>query len=338
MATSFKTLVKPSLLVLCAIVIQSSYNPAFSQDETFDTPASKKKTDQEVYKEKPVKEYKYNKVMIIPYRPNMHVSDADPELCRATQKTSSEIRTQFRAEFDYSVTARIMPIYKTRPIMRAQTEEDMETLGNIYRSVRYAYEPTKKPNYEEIFKEKVTLKDRLQQKLKLKFEKKDQASTQADDIEQAYLTSGQDDKYMRAEIKNDSLLHKLEKEYGTDLFVFINQLEIKTLSKSCYDLQIKNYVREVKVHFSIYDSDGREISGDVISVIAETSSNDVSAIVQKAYPKLTEEIAAYLPTPRKTVNDLFRERAKERQKDAEKKAKLAKKNREKTIYETGQLK
>ena len=44
----------------------------------------------------------------------------------------------------------------------------------------------------------------------------------------------------------------LSEKYGTDIFVFMSQLEIKTNYDDCLNLALKIYQREIKVHFAIY--------------------------------------------------------------------------------------
>jgi len=91
------------------------------------------------------------------------------------------------------------------------------------------------------------------------------------------------------------LLRMLSEKYGTDLFVFLNQFEIKTNYNDCLDLALKIYRRQFKVHYSIYDGNGKQLYGDVAVVDFPSNTNDTSEIIKENFQKIADAIVQHVP-------------------------------------------
>jgi hypothetical protein len=96
---------------------------------------------------------------------------------------------------------------------------------------------------------------------------------------------------MNVKLSHPELLKMLSDKYGVDLFVFINQLEIKTNYNDCIDFQLKIYEREIKVHFSIFDKYGKQLAGDVAISLFPSNSNDIGEIMAGNFPSISSYIA-----------------------------------------------
>ena len=100
---------------------------------------------------------------------------------------------------------------------------------------------------------------------------------------------------MNIKLSHPELLTKLSEKYGTDLFVFLNQFEMKTHYDDCLDLALKIYKRELKVHYSIFDATGKQLYGDVAVVYFPSNSNDIIEIMSRNFPKISDYIAKTVP-------------------------------------------
>jgi len=285
-----------------------------AQDYTFD-PDKKAKPDREVYS---AVKTKYSKVLLIPYRPVMHLPDpaGDVELVQYSKKSYNEIRKKLRWSLDFSLTEKIKPLFKTMPLLRNQAEGGQRDLDRIYASVGYKYE-------KRVIKEDETKKPTLNPKQL--FAKRDaNKSASGGEKTKEGLIEGQivtkeknrEKEYMNIIINDATLIPYLSNKYGTDLFVFINQFEIKKTFASGSDVPYSNYEREVKVHYTILDMDGNQLWGDVIVAQIPPKTNDIDDIIKIAFAPIAEQLTTNLPGVGKTSEEIKME--KESMKKAEK--------------------
>ncbi len=91
------------------------------------------------------------------------------------------------------------------------------------------------------------------------------------------------------------LFEELYKEYNADIFVFVTQFEIKTNYKSCMDIANQIYKREVMVHFTIYNKEGKLLAGSYATSFFPSDSNNANKIIGDCFPELAGYIAGCLP-------------------------------------------
>ena len=227
----------------------------------------------------------YDKVVLIPYMPNQHLSDADTDLSRANQMTTGDIRATIRKSLDKNIYLYLKKQYPTIALMSDTIDGDLK---GIYNSINFEY-ATPTPLLEKK-DQKITLKDKLaiQTDKVLKKEK-----------EEVYFINGSkvkvyknDTKYYKTVISNPNLLPFMADKFEARRFVFVNMFEIKTRYEHCLDLQNKNYEKEISVHFSIYDPNNKHLFGDVITIVYDSNSNDLRSIAEKVFPVVGEYITS----------------------------------------------
>ena len=278
-----------------------------AQDYTFD-PDKKKKTDKDVYNEGSAK---YSKVLLIPYNSVMHLPDpaGDVELVEHSKNSYEEIRKKLRWSLDFDLTDKIKIHYKIMPMLRNQTEGGQKDLDRIYGSVGYKYE-------KRIIKE-----DETRNPMPTGRQEKQEAGNKKPKegiIEGQIVTEekNREKEYMNVIISDETLIPYLSGKYGTDLFVFINQFEIKKTFASGSDVPYGNYEREVKVHYTILDKDGNQLWGDVIVAHIPPKTDNIEDIIKIAFTPIAEQLSANLPGIGKTKEEIKME--KENRKKAEK--------------------
>ncbi len=286
-------------LLICVIIFNLC-NRCLSQDYTFD-PDKKKKTDKEVYSEGSTK---YSKVLLIPYNPVMHLPDpaGDVELVQHSKNSYEEIRKKLRWSLDFDLAEKIKTHYKIMPMLRNQAEGGQKDLDRIYGSVGYEYE------------KRVIKEDKTVNRQPATGNKKPEEGI----IEGQVVTEGKnrEKEYMNVLISDETLIPYLSGKYGTDLFVFINQFELKKTFASGSDVPYGNYERDVKVHYTILDKDGTQLWGDVIIAHIPPETDNIEDIIKIAFSPIAEQLSANLPGIGKTKEEIKME--KENRKKAEK--------------------
>ncbi len=218
----------------------------------------------------------YKKILVIPYNPMMHLSDADHEIAEYSQKKPETIRSVFRRGILQSVTGQLFGIGESQPLLSDFSTDIQKDLEMVYGSISYSM--------DTIFPILHPVKDSLKKKPSL-FSKS--SATKIKEV--------RDVKYMNTRLSHPELLVHLSGKYGAELFVFLNQLEIKTNYSDCLDLALKIYRRELKVHYSVFNSSGKQVYGDVAIVDFPSNSNDVAEIMRKNFPKISEYILNSIP-------------------------------------------
>jgi hypothetical protein len=218
-------------------------------------------------------------IMLIPYDPRFYLSDADKDIAEATKKTPQTIRTYFHNRAEWFTWRELKRIYPTVSLLQNDTLQDyIAAAGSLFSVTAFEYATPSMKIPEQIVADMPS------------------ASKNASDsrIATNYLNNDNHNRYMKADIKNKSILTQLGNQYGTDIFVFLTQFEIKTNYKNCLDIANKIYEREIRLHFTIYDKNGKLIGGNYAVATIPSDVNHMDEIVLKCFPLLSKGIAAAL--------------------------------------------
>ncbi len=217
----------------------------------------------------------YKKILLIPYNPMMHLSDADHDIAEYSEQNPQQIRAKFRHGLTNYVSADLMKVYQVQSMASNVLRDNEGELDMIYGSLNY--------KEDTVYPVAHPAKDTTQKKSL--FAKKNSPK----------VAEIHDLKYMNIKLSHPELLQMLSEKYGTDLFVFLNQFDIVTNYSDCLDLAMKIYRRQLKVHYSVFDASGKQLYGDVAVVDFPSNSNDVNNIMEKNFPTLAEYIAKTIP-------------------------------------------
>ncbi len=252
----------------------------------------------------------YNKVMVIPYDPRLFLSDCTHDLIKHNKMEGEEVSKRFRYGLDYNINARILSKYETYHMLRDTSVDAQKDLQAIYRGIGYKYETPLRPDEEEKKKKGIS---NIIDNLKAKFQKKDEIQSD-NSLEARQATSYRKEEkepkqYFNTKIHNVEMLTYLNEKYGTDLFLFINQFELKTNYDRCIDRANGVFEREALIHFSIFNKYGEQLYGDVVTVIFPSNSNDLDVIIRSNFPLVADFLSEKLPIPKKINEEIVTEEA-----------------------------
>jgi hypothetical protein len=113
-----------------------------------------------------------------------------------------------------------------------------------------------------------------------------------------------DQRFMNLQIKNATLVPYLYGKYKSDIFVFINELDIKSSSSnSPADPTVTDGFRKIIVHYTVYTFDAKEINSGIAETQFPVSLNNPNKIVNTYFAKIaqtiTERINLALAPPQK---------------------------------------
>lgn len=241
---------KTVALTVCAFVFISTYQTLFAQ----------------------VDSSRQHTVLVISYNPDYYLSDAEQDIMKQSQMDVNLYRNEFRNGLDDELQHSISKLYPCITMLQTENYQGMEEFRKLVRTTSYAYS------------DPVIPKSLQEKKLNAVQEEKTGMSNSA-----FYKAPAGEIKFMNG-VPDPSVLKSLHEKFATDIFVFISQFEIKTNFSRCLDLANRVYQRDLFVHYSIYDSNGKLLAGNVASAHFPSSSSRVGAIMHDCFPSIAAQV------------------------------------------------
>ena len=237
-------------------------------------------------------------VLVIPFESKMYLSDIDRDLGEANNLNFQDIKAKFRSALDREIFLALKPYYSPLSFYTIPPQESRTELGYIYNSIGY--------KYELVPEEEVVKKENAATKLIGKFKKKEKE----EEYIQAGMRNGQivsqvdnREKYMKTTLVNEKLIPNLNNKYKSTYYVFINQLDIKRSADLRYVANEEQYKREIKVHYTVFDNTGKEVSSGAIKSRFSSNQNDIDKIVKIQFPLIAQRIVQNLVDQSPTSSD-----------------------------------
>jgi hypothetical protein len=212
-----------------------------------------------------------NKVMIIPFEKRLYLSEIDHHINAETKLTAKEIKHKFRD----GLNEQLYKAFKTAGFgvvdLMDDTTKYKKEIESIYGHLTYDYQKVPdQNNYQPPKKEK-------EQK---KIEKG-----------QLNVESNSDARFMNAKIDDAKLVPMLYAKHKTNVFVYINQLEIRASnSKGPAELNTGNGNRRIVVHYTVYTHDAKEINSGIAEEEFESTLNNPKKIIDKHFAQIASLI------------------------------------------------
>lgn len=225
------------------------------------------------------------KVLVIPFEPKLYMSEIDKNVNKETNMNFNQIRNAFRSGLDYSVVAEFRKKHKVISLMSDSTRSVSEQ-NYIYKSIAYKYEVVPDSNREKSTEKEVKEQPKVQNG-------------------QLNVATNSQKKYMNTKITNPNLLTTLNKKYGTEIFIFINELDLKINFDNNGKSSAGTYDRIAEVHYSIYDLSGKLIDSGLATKIFPATVDNPNKIVNSYFSDVAQTIhenfiAATTPKPEKS--------------------------------------
>ncbi len=222
----------------------------------------------------------YHKVLLVEFDTMMYLSDAEQEIIEQSQKKPEAFHTYLRKSLDNKIAGEVEAIIPCYSMLNDKSEQASEFTAEIYGRSSYRYDELMKLKHVKSTKPKTaTGKSKANEDFA---------------IADQYVTVQGDANYMNAAIENKNLFERLNNQYGADLFLFINQLEIKTNYNNCIDIERHVYKRELIISYSVYDAKGKQVDGNLAHAFFPSDSNRDSDIAERTFPAIAQSIAAHI--------------------------------------------
>jgi hypothetical protein len=210
------------------------------------------------------------KILVIPFDPKLYMSEVDKKVGTEAKMNFNQLRATFRTGLDHQVAAKLGSLNTTYSLL-SDTVKNKKDLDLIYHSISYDYD---KPNPDgAVSKNSGTAKQ--------------QPAIQNG---QLMVEMSDDSRFMNTKLTNPQLLPYLLEKYNAEVFVFINELDIKK-NEDSYDIATDTYLRDVIVHYTVFDKTGKRINAGIAKSSFSSSLNEPKTIINTAFPSIAKTIA-----------------------------------------------
>lgn len=218
-----------------------------------------------------------HRVMIVPFEPRLYLSEIDQNIHRETKQSGAQIRHNFRDGLSEQLYRSLKNSgYGVLDLMQ-DTARYKKDIDGIYQYLSYHYQ--KVPDQNNY---KAPAKEKDEQKIR-----KGQLAVETND----------ENRFMNAKITSPKLVPLLYGKHKTDLFIFINQLDIKAMgSKDPTDLSAGSDKRKIVVHYTVYSLDAKEINSGIAEEEFESSLNNPKKIIDKHFSVIAAMIVQRMNT------------------------------------------
>ena len=213
-----------------------------------------------------------HKIMLIPFEPRLYMSEIDYALNKESKLSSKQIKNVFRDGINEQLYKSLKSQHLVIDLM-ADTVKTKKDLGDIYQYLVLEY---------------MRVPDQTHYKPPVK-EKQESTVKNGQIIDE----TNTDACFMNAKIRNPSLVPYLYGKYKSDIFVFINQLDIKA-SNSGGPADVTTTTdgfRKLVVHYTVYTFDAKEINSGIAETQFPSALNNPQKIVSGYFSKISQIIS-----------------------------------------------
>jgi len=242
--------------------------------------------------------YTYGKrLILVPFKPYDYKSDADADIAKQNELDPSYVKLVFRSSFDQVLTNALKNRFEIIRLNLDSPAEYKEDLQAFYNSTGTAYERPilVRPAQTDIDKAKKT-KSQLFIDEMAKLANIDRTPKTYRGVDGGEFKAPNElTRYYKTTISNPNIIPYMQDKYQNDYFLFINMMEVTTRYDQCIDLENKNYNREFSLHYTLYDKQGKQVVGNVITLLFPSNTNKINDIIAKNFGVIAKEINKSLP-------------------------------------------
>lgn len=251
MATIFLNIFSNNkLLLVCFLLLHIG---AYAQETTYN-PGEKEREEQSKTR---------HRMLLVPYNPKMYMSRIDHKINEQTKYTQKQINQIIRFGLNNELNNACKRYFKSFDLLSDTAKYNKEIQG-IYGNIGYSY-------------------DKIPDQSQYQAPKSEKPKSGVKNG-QIVTEVNRDARFMNTKVKNPALIPDLYKKHQTDLFLFINQIDILASSSESPEF------RKIIIHYTAYTVDAREINSGTCQVLFPITENDPHKIVKNYLSSAAKEI------------------------------------------------
>lgn len=230
-------------------------------------------------------------LLLIPFESKMYLSDVNGALAKANNLSTEQIVERFAAAIDQSILHTFEEKCSVSSFYMLDDEESATDLAYVFDNRELVYELVSKT------KEKTKT-----QKLKSKLKKKEDDSYHRGTISGGQIVTKREtrERYMKAVVKDTTVLDSMQSKFNNKYFLFVNQLDVMTFIDAQKMAQ-GGFEREIKWHYTLYHRNGSILSTGISRTTFPANQNNINEIIKSNFPLLAKQIFEDLFPPEEVI-------------------------------------
>ncbi len=238
-------------------------------------------------------ENRTKRVLLVPFDPRIYYNDASYLMAPKYNDTHDELMLYFREQFNNQLYAALMDSCQIVNLLTDNTREAQEDISGIYSSISYELRLAMQnapEDPDEVKKMNYFQRRRHEKEQKRKQEEMENAKTRIVNGEIVGRKQKVNDKYLHIIFHQPDVLKEIALKRNIDYYLFINQFDIKGNYGDPYLSGNSKSKRNIKVHFSLFNSDGKLIHGSFGQNEIPFSLDDKKDVSNLYFPEIIRQI------------------------------------------------
>lgn len=238
---------------------------------------------------------RYNRqkrVLVVPFDERIYFNDATAEIAKRDGLTHDEIMEYFRYQLNLQLVNSLIDSCEVVDLFKDNTREDEADISGLYTTMSYEL---RLAEFELDTENMGALARKRAEKLEeaRRKQREEEMKNARPGIQNGELVGRKqqtDDMYLHIIIGQPEVLKEIASRRKVDYFLFVNQFDIKTDYRDPYISGQRNVQRLMRVHFSIYNSNGEFVSGNYASTKVPYYEDSKERIVNQYFPEIMRQI------------------------------------------------
>ena len=238
---------------------------------------------------------RYNRqkrVLVVPFDERIYFNDATAEIAKRDGLTHDEIMEYFRYQLNLQLVNSLIDSCEVVDLFKDNTREDEADISGLYTTMSYEL---RLAEFELDTENMGALARKRAEKLEeaRRKQREEEMKDARPGIQNGELVGRKqqtDDMYLHIIIGQPEVLKEIASRRKVDYFLFVNQCDIKTDYRDPYISGQRNVQRLMRVHFSIYNSNGEFVSGNYASTKVPYYEDSKERIVNQYFPEIMRQI------------------------------------------------
>lgn len=215
------------------------------------------------------------RILVIPYEPKMFISDVSRELTYANNMEINEIRVLLRESLSQMISNELAMKSKVIDLLNDGDPQQAKDIFEIYEAVNWEYIPVEVPD---------SVKNKKGNESK-------QQIGRGTFVEDGMIKTYYDgkDRFMNVKIEDKNILGYIEKRYDADFILFLNELDIR-VRRDVESAPGRPAPRQVKVHYSLLDKQGKKISASALMFDYPGDQKDIFKIIRSGFSQIAKDL------------------------------------------------
>lgn len=233
------------------------------------------------------------RILLVPFDPRIYVNDATAIMLKNERSNHDELMQYFRYQFNLQLHNAMMDSCSVVSLFSDNTRIDQEDINTLYSLISYELVLATKnapENPEENKKKSFFAKKKEEKELQRRLEETKEYDARIHNGEIVSRRQTTQDMSLNIVFHQPEVLEEIANRRNVDLFLFINQFEIVGNYGDPYLSGNTKAERNLKVHFSIYNTKGQMIHNSFGITKLPFNLDDKQTVVELYFPEVIRQI------------------------------------------------